>query len=73
MLPQRHPKEGAWLLQDYPGDLVRVDCPKRGRAGSYSLPALVARHGPRAGLPEVLSLLAAGFPELARAVKGQSG
>jgi hypothetical protein len=89
-LPQRLPEEGAWLLRDYPGNTVRVDCPKCGRAGSYSLAALIACHGSRAGLPDLLSLLtadcprrgalgqfgdpcAAGFPELARAVKGRAG
>lgn len=53
-LRQRDPGDGAWLLQDYPADLVAVDCPTCGRAGAYRKAALIARHGPRAGLPDIL-------------------
>ncbi len=70
-LLQRYPEEGAWLLRDYPGDTVRVDCPKCDRAGSYGLAALITCYGPRAGLPDLLSLLAADCPR--RGALGQFG
>jgi hypothetical protein len=81
-LPQRRADAGAVLLRDYPAPVLRVACDACGRAGRYRLPALVERHGPAAGLPDVLAVLAgdcprrgagrfsdpcgARFPELAR-------
>ena len=37
---------GSLTLHDYPGDLVRLTCPKCGRKGQYRKQALIDRFGP---------------------------
>lgn len=61
-MPQRPHGTGAMLLQDMPGELVRIQCDACGRWGQYAYARLVERFGPAAGLPDVLSALAGGCP-----------
>jgi hypothetical protein len=42
-----------------PGPVVRIECPRYGRAGRYALSGLIERFGPSAALPDVLMDLAA--------------
>jgi hypothetical protein len=37
---------GSLTLHDYPGDLVRLTCPKCGRKGQCRKQALIGRFGP---------------------------
>ena len=50
---------GSRPLADYPGPVVRIECPRCGRAGSYALSGLIERFGADAALPDVLMDLAA--------------
>jgi len=61
-LVQRQPGTGAVLLQDHPGELVRILCDRCDRAGQYRREALIDRFGPAAGLPDVLWTLSATCP-----------
>ncbi len=45
-------------LADFPLSVVRIECERCGRAGSYRLDGLVGRFGPDAALPDVLLALA---------------
>jgi hypothetical protein len=47
------------LLADFSLPVVRIDCQRCGRAGSYRLDGLIARFGADAALPDVLLDLAA--------------
>ncbi len=58
-LPQRRPDQGAVLLRDHPGEVVRLDCRECSRAERYALAWLVERFGPAAGLSDVLAALSA--------------
>ncbi len=49
---------GAHSLGEFPLNVVRIDCPRCNRAGSYRLDGLVARFGADAALPDVLMALA---------------
>jgi hypothetical protein len=49
---------GALTLQDYPGDIVVVACPKSGRHGEYRKARLVAEHGADIRLPDLRAVLA---------------
>lgn len=53
------PRDGALLLADYPGELVRLACDRCGRTGRYRRTALAARFGPDMALPDMLAALAA--------------
>ena len=50
---------GSRSLADYPGPVVRIECPRCGRAGRYALAGLIERFGSSAALPDVLMDLAA--------------
>jgi len=50
---------GSHILADYPGPVVRIECPRCGRAGRYGLTGLIERFGADAALPDVLMDLAA--------------
>jgi hypothetical protein len=58
-LRQMQPGEGAVLLRDYPGEVVRIDCRRCGRPGRYRLASLIERNEPAAELSEVLTALLA--------------
>ena len=49
---------GSPLLGEFPHAVVRVDCERCGRAGSYRKEGLVARFGADIALPDVLMALA---------------
>ncbi len=53
---------GALTLTKYPGETVRVAFRRCDRRGQYRRSSLVALHGERAGLPDVLHQLAQGCP-----------
>ncbi len=53
-----NPNTGGLTLADYPRDMVRLTCPKCGRAGQYRRDALRQRFGAGAALPDVLVALA---------------
>jgi hypothetical protein len=44
---------GALQLREYPGEIVRLPCPKCGRAGQYRKQNLIERHGPDIRLPDL--------------------
>lgn len=46
-------------LSTFPHDLIRLTCPKCGRAGQYHRIGLQRRFGPQAVMPDVLDQLAA--------------
>jgi hypothetical protein len=46
------------LLGEFPLPVVRIDCPRCERAGSYRLDGLKARFGADAALPDLLLALA---------------
>ncbi len=50
---------GSHSLGEFPLPVVRIDCPRCNRAGSYRRDGLVARFGADAALPDVLMALAA--------------
>jgi len=49
---------GSRSLGEFPLDVVRIECWRCGRTGSYRLDGLMARFGPDAVLPDVLMALA---------------
>ena len=49
---------GSRSLGEFPSTVVRIECQRCGRAGSYRLDGLLARFGPDAALPDVLMALA---------------
>jgi hypothetical protein len=49
---------GSLQLRDYPGDLVRLSCPKCGRAGQYRKAKLIERCGADIRLPDLREELA---------------
>ncbi len=51
-------RNGSRSLGDYPGDVVRIECERCGRAGRYRLHGLIERFGADAALPDVLLALA---------------
>jgi hypothetical protein len=68
------------------GTVVRIDCRRRGRAGSYRWDGLIERRGANAALPDILMALpscdrpsdfsrprGARFTDLARAFDGARG
>ena len=44
---------GSLQLHEYPADVVRLSCPKCGRAGQYRKQNLIERHGPDIRLPDL--------------------
>jgi hypothetical protein len=48
---------GSHSLGEFPLPVVRIDCPRCERAGSYRLNGLLARFGADAALPDVLMAL----------------
>jgi hypothetical protein len=51
-------RRGAYQLSKFPLSIVRVDCPRCGRRGTYRLSSLLARFGGDAAMPDVLAELA---------------
>jgi hypothetical protein len=51
-------RKGSHSLGEFPLKVVRIDCARCERAGSYRLDGLVARFGEDALLPDVLMALA---------------
>ncbi len=51
-------RRGSHSLGEFPLAVVRIECERCGRAGSYRLDSLMARFGPDAALPDVLMALA---------------
>jgi hypothetical protein len=51
-------RHGSHSLGEFPSKVVRIDCERCGRTGSYRLDGLVARFGVDAALPDVLTALA---------------
>jgi hypothetical protein len=51
-------RKGSRWLGEFPSNVVRIDCERCGRAGSYRRDGLVARFGADAALPDVLIALA---------------
>src|SRR5262245_7482231 len=49
---------GSLQLRDYPGDMVRLSCPKCGRAGQYKKQTLIERYGAYVRLPDLKDLIA---------------
>ena len=54
---------GAVTLADYPGDMVVLACAKCDRRGRYRKASLVAIHGAKIGLPDLLGRVAADCPK----------
>jgi hypothetical protein len=48
---------GSHSLGEFPSDIVRIDCERCGRAGSYRRDGLVARFGADIALPNLLVAL----------------
>ena len=44
---------GSWSLGEFPLDVVRIECPCSGRAGSYRRDGLLARFGADIALPDL--------------------
>jgi len=44
---------GSLTLSDYPGEIVRLSCPKCGRAGQYRKQNLIERYGADMRLPDL--------------------
>ena len=72
-------RTGSRALAEFPLDVVRLECQRCGRTGSYRLDGLMARFGPDIALPDLLTALAscarrggfsqpcaAQFPDLAK-------
>jgi hypothetical protein len=57
------PSDGALLVRDYPGKVVRIACCHCDWTERYRRAGLAKRFGPTAGLPDVLDLLAADCPQ----------
>ena len=51
-------RNGSHSLGEFPLAVVRIDCPRCDRAGSYRRDGLIARFGAEAALPDVLLALA---------------
>ena len=51
-------RRGSRSLGEFPLNVVRIDCPRCDRAGSYRLDGLLARFGADAALPDLLLALA---------------
>ena len=51
-------RNGSHSLGEFPLNVVRIDCPRCERAGSYRRDGLLARFGADAALPDVLMALA---------------
>jgi hypothetical protein len=51
-------RTGSVSLAEFPLDVVRIDCQRCGRAGSYRREGLIERFGADAALPDVLIALA---------------
>jgi len=51
-------RNGSHSLGEFPLAVVRIDCPRCDRAGSYRRDGLMARFGADAALPDVLMALA---------------
>jgi hypothetical protein len=49
---------GSPALFEFPFGIVRIDCQRCGRAGSYRLAVLMERFGPDIALPNLLMALA---------------
>jgi hypothetical protein len=49
---------GSRTLAEFPLAVVRIECERCGRTGSYRLDGLMARFGPDSALPDVLMALA---------------
>ena len=49
---------GSHSLGEFPLDVVRIECPRCDRAGSYRHDGLVARFGADIALPDLLMALA---------------
>jgi len=49
---------GSRSLGEFPLGIVRVECERCGRAGSYRRDGLMARFGPDIALPDLLAALA---------------
>jgi hypothetical protein len=52
-------RRGSLTLAEYPGDVVRIECPACGRSGRYGRDGLIERFGADAALPDLLLALAA--------------
>ena len=50
---------GSRSLGEFPHDVVRIECERCSRAGSYALAGLLARFGADIALPDLLMELAA--------------
>ena len=50
---------GSHSLGEFPLGVVRIECERCGRAGSYRLDGLMARFGPDIALPDLLVALSA--------------
>jgi hypothetical protein len=50
---------GSHSLGEFPDAVVRIECERCGRAGSYALARLIERFGADAAMPDVLMDLAA--------------
>jgi hypothetical protein len=44
---------GSLRLREYPDEIVRLSCPKCGRAGQYRKQSLIERHGADMRLPDL--------------------
>ena len=69
---------GSHSLGDFPSAVVRIDCERCGRAGSYGRDRLISRFGADAALPDVLMALAecerrADFSRARWATRGTEG
>jgi hypothetical protein len=51
-------RSGSHSLDEFPLDVVRIECERCGRAGSYRRDGLMARFGPDTALPDLLVALA---------------
>ena len=54
-----HRRIGSRSLGEFPFDVVRIDCERCGRAGSYRWDGLMARFGTDIALPDLLVALSA--------------
>jgi hypothetical protein len=56
---------GSITLEQVAGHtpILAVACSRCDRAGRYNLDTLIARHGPKFGVPELLSLLSKDCPK----------
>jgi hypothetical protein len=44
---------GSLQLREYPGEIVRLSCPKCGRTGQYRKQSLIERYGADMRLPDL--------------------